>query len=118
MRCHNITTLVKFAAYRKKRLPSMKRSSDPCNGSVEVLTTVTAAWKEARTLSHSDSRIPSGNRSINRGEEERRRFAWGQQEIGWAAVAMVPVGVPVGVFVIRIGWRDRDDQDCLVPAPL
>src|SRR5437588_389160 len=30
--------------------------------------------------------IPSGSRSINRGEEEQAGFAWGQQEIGWAAV--------------------------------
>ncbi len=37
-------------------------------------------------LSYSDSWIPSSNRSVNRGEEERRRFASGQQEICLTAV--------------------------------
>ncbi len=66
------------------------------------------------TLSHSDSRIPSGNRSINRGEEERRRLAWSQQEICWTAICDCAGGCTQWcVLVIWIGLRNGDDQGLL-----
>src|SRR5258708_27905082 len=70
-------------------------------------------WRRS-SLGYTNSWVPSGNRPINRAEEEHGRFSWGQQKIcltaiedgaGWRTRWLV--------LVSRIGWRDRDDQRLL-----
>src|SRR5258708_23823419 len=71
------------------------------------------------SLTYSDGGIPSSKRPINRGEEERRRLAWSQQEICWTAICDCAGGCTLRcVLVIWIGLRNGDDQGLLCSGAL
>jgi len=58
-------------------------------------------------LCYCNGGVPSGNRPINRGEEEQAGFARGQQKSVWLLLAMVPVGVPSTPLLANFRVADR-----------
>jgi hypothetical protein len=69
------------------------------------IPTLTARRSTAPVI-YSHVGIPSSNRSINRGEEERGSFARSQQRICFTFVED-SAGVPVGVFLL---FGDRESR--------